>query len=490
TNNKTEGQDVYLSALWTKKLRKKGRTLSWEVNETINQSKANGFLYSENSFYNDAGEVDSLLLVDQMKVNDTRNSVFNSNITYSEPFTNTLSLVLNYRLTANNGTSLRQSFNPVGSGDYTDLDSLYSNDFKLNQLANQLGAIFNFKKGKSTLNFGTRVSRVQFDQTDRYINDRFKRSFTNYNPQLRWQYRFSQQKSFSLSYNGNNTQPTINQIQPVRVNDDPMNIVLGNPDLKPSYTNRFSMSYNSFKVLGNQYIYFSGSFSNTNNAIVSNTYTDSVGRSTFQYANLDGETPMNYYFYFDFSKNIKRWNLNVGLGLNTNGNVYYNLANGELNKTVSSSYGGSLNLRQYIQKKYDFNIDFGPRYNFGESSLQPDRNDNGWGMSGRYSFNIYLPWKFQISSEGNYTYTAATQSFSEDFERFIVDASVGKKFLKDETLRFSVGVNDIFNQNTGFSRSASSTYITQNRYTTITRYLMFSLTWDFNKMGGGASIQN
>ena len=64
-----------------------------------------------------------------------------------------------------------------------------------------------------------------------------------------------------------------------------------------------------------------------------------------------------------------------------------------------------------------------------------------------------------------------------------------KKFLKDETLQFSVGVNDVFNQNVGFSRSASSTYITQNRYTTITRFLMFSLTWDFNKMGG-ASIQN
>ncbi len=489
TNNKTEGQDVYLSALWTKKLRKKGRTLSWEVNETINQSKANGFLYSENSFYNDAGGVDSLLLVDQLKINDTKSSVFNSNITYSEPFTNALSLVVNYRLTANNGTSLRQSFNPAGSGSYTDLDSLYSNDFKLNQLANQLGAIFNFKKGKSTLNFGTRVSQVQFDQTDRYINNRFERSFTNHNPQLRWQYRFSQQKSFNVSYNGNNTQPTINQIQPVRVNDDPMNIVLGNPDLKPSYTNRFNMSYNSFKVLGNQYMYFSGSFSNTNNAIVSNTYTDSVGRNTFQYANLDNKTPMNYYFYSNFSKNLKKWNINVGAGLNTNGNIYYNLTNGALNKTVSSSYSGTVFLRQYIQKKYDFNLSFGPSYTYGESSLQPDRNNNGWGMSGRYSFNIYLPWKFQITSEGNYMYTAATQSFDENFERFIADASVSKKFLKDETLQFSVGVNDIFNQNVGFSRSASSTYITQDRYTTITRFLMFSLTWDFNKMGG-ASIQN
>ncbi|MGK6352117.1 outer membrane beta-barrel protein [Parapedobacter sp. DT-150] len=488
TTNDTDGQSAYLTALWTKKLRKKGRTLSWELNESINESKSNGFLYSENSFY-DAGVVDSVLVVDQMKINDTKSSVFNSNITYSEPFTQTLTLVLNYRLTANNGTSLRQSFNPVGTGDYSDMDSLYSNDFKLNQLSNQLGAIFNFKKGRSTLNAGTRMSRVQFDQTDRYSDNRFERSFTNYNPQLRYQYRFSQQKSFTASYNGNNTQPSINQIQPVRVNDDPMNIVLGNPDLKPSYTNRFSMSYNSFKVLGNQYVYFMGSFSNTSNPIVSNTYTDSVGRNTFQYANLDDETPMNYYFYSNFSKKIKKWNIDVGAGLNTNGNVYYNLTNGQLNKTQSSTYSGSLNLRQYIQKKYDFNIDFGPTYTFGQSSLQQQQNNNGWGLSGYYSFNIYLPWKFQINSVGRYTYTGPTETFDEDFEQFIVDASVSKKFLKGETLNFSVGMNDIFNQNRGFSRSANNNMFTQNSYTTITRFLMFSLTWDFNKMGG-VPVQN
>ncbi|PPL04511.1 outer membrane beta-barrel protein [Parapedobacter indicus] len=488
TNNDTEGIDAYLTALWTKKLRKKGRTVSWEVNETINQSKANGFLYAENSFYAD-GTVDSTSLVDQMKINDTKNSVFNSNITYTEPFTKTLSLVMNYRFSANNGTSLRQSFNEAGAGGYSDLDSLYSNDFKLNQLANQLGAILNFKKGKSTLNFGTRMSRVQFDQIDRYSDSRFERNFTNHNPQLTYQYRFSQQKSFRFSYNGNNTQPSLSQIQPVRVNDDPLNIVLGNPDLKPSYTNRFNMSYNSFKVIGNQYFYFSGSFSNTNNPIVSNITTDSVGRSTFQYDNLSDKSPINYYFYSGFSKKIKKLDLDVGGGLNANGNTYYNLTNGELNRTQTSTYSGDINIRQYVQKKYNFYLNFGPTYTFSKASVQQRGDNSGWGVNGRYSFNIYLPLKFEINSEGRYTYTAPTESFDYAFEQFIVDASVSKKFLKDETLRFSVGVNDLFNQNKGFSRYANNNMFTQNSYTTITRYLMFSLTWDFSKMGG-VSVQN
>lgn len=482
--NDTDGRQANISALWTKKLRKAGRTLSWDLNESIDQSRSRGFLYAENSFYDRTGTIDSVAVVDQLKVNDRINSVFNSNFTYSEPFTEALSLVLNYRFTASSGTSLRQSFNPVGVDNYTDLDSLFSNDFKLNQLANQLGAIFNYKKGKSTLNFGTRISRVQFNQTDRYTDNRFERRFTNYNPQARWQYRFSQQKSFNISYNGSNTQPSIDQIQPIRVNDDPLNIVLGNPDLKPSFTNRLNAQYHSYKVLSNQYFYVFGNYSTTHNPIVSNTVTDSLGRNTFRYDNLQGRSPSNFSVATYLGTKLKKWDINVGGGLNANGNVYYNLTNNELNRTVSSTYSGSLNIRQHKQKKYDFYIDFGPSYTTGASSLQQQQNNNGWGLQGGYGFTIYLPKKFQLTSDGRYTYTAATQSFDEDFEQFIVNAAVSKKFLKDETLNFSVGVNDIFKHNVGFSRFANNNIFTQNRYTTITRYLLFSLTWDFNKMGG------
>lgn len=481
--NHTDGQIAFLSALWTKKLRKTGRTLSWDLQESVDQSRSTGFLYAENSFYG-GGTVESLSVIDQFKVNDQRSSVFNSNVTYSEPITGSLSLLLNYRFTASNGTSLRQSFNPTGTDRYTDLDSAFSNDFKLHQLANQLGAVFNFRKGRGTLNFGARISRVQFNQVDRYTNSRFERRFTNYNPQARWQYRFSQQKSFNVSYNGNNTQPAIDQIQPVRVNDDPLNIVLGNPGLIPSFTHRLTLQYNSFRILGNQYFYLFGDYSTTQNPIVSDIVTDAVGRSTLQYSNLRDELPSNFSMNAMFSKTLKKSGINVGGHLSTLGNIYYNLINGELNRTVSATYSGGLNTTKSKQNSYRFSMRFGPTYTANTASLQQQQNNNGWGLQGIYGLVVYLPFKFELASDGRYTYTAATPSFNEDFEQFIVDASVAKKFLKDESLRFSISVNDIFNQNRGFSRFASNNRFTQDSYTTIRRFVMGSLTWDFNKMGG------
>jgi len=483
--NAEDGKIFNANVLLTKKFKKAGRTLSLNLRESVNNSETDGFLNAENNFYNtQTGELDSTQLTDQYKANRIKNSNFQSNLTYSEPLFKNFSVVLNYGFNLSNGTANRQSFNQSAEGVYDQLDSLYSNNYKLDQVSNQGGAIFNYKTTKTTLNFGAKISDVRFKQLDRYTDDQFVRNFTNYNPQFTYQYKFSQQKSFRLSYYGNNTQPTIDQIQPVRVNTDPLNIVLGNPDLKPSFTNRFNMSYYSYKVLSNQYLSLYGSYSFTNNPIVSNTFTDSVGKSTYQSANLRGERPANFYFGMYGGKKIKKLDIDLGLDLGANGNVYYNLTNGELNQTKSYNYSGSLSISRTKQKKYDLRLNVGPSYSTSESSLQSQLNNNGWGLNARGNVNVYLPGKIQIGTDGNYQFNQATQSFNEDFKRFIWNAYVTKKFLKEENLNFTLRVNDLLNQNVGFDRSAYNNMITQNSYTTIKRYFIFSVIWEFNKMGG------
>jgi len=64
-----------------------------------------------------------------------------------------------------------------------------------------------------------------------------------------------------------------------------------------------------------------------------------------------------------------------------------------------------------------------------------------------------------------------------------LNASIIKSFFKDENLKISVSGNDLFNQNVGFSRNANGNTITQDSYTTIKRYFMVSVIWDFNKFG-------
>jgi hypothetical protein len=484
-----DGKVFNANAFYTKKFKKKSRTLSVNLRTAFNESDSKGFLKSHTQFYDSVGTaINKPDTIDQYKVNKTKSTNINTNITYTEPLAKDFTLAISYALAVNNSTADRRTFNKdAGSGPYNMLDSIYSSDYKLNQLSNQGGAVFNLQKQKYLFNIGTKVAGVRFKQVDEL--GRFSdlvRNFTNWYPQASFQYKFTKQSSLRLSYNGNTTQPNIDQIQPVRINTDPLNIQVGNAGLKPSFTNRYNISYNSYKVISNQYIWISGSYSTTSNPIVSNVIRDTTtGISTYQSSNLKNKSTSNFWVNSYFERKIPGLDINAGFELSGNGNTYYNLSNDVLNETKSYSYSGNIRLSKYKEKKYDAWISAGPSYTINSSSLNTVLNNNGRGFNANGGFNIYLPGKFQIGSDGNYTYNAPTKSFPQDFRRFLLNANISRTFMKD-ALKATVSGNDLLNQNTGYNRTGSANVLTQERYTTIRRYFMFSLTWDFNKVGGGA----
>jgi hypothetical protein len=488
-SNKVDQQLFNASAFYTKKLKKTGRTISLNVSAGVTESNADGILKSNLKLYNEQSVLDSTQVVDQKKTDKTKTTRFSTNLTYTEPITKALAVVFNYGFSLNNSNADRRSYNNSGNDanpNYNLLDTTFSNHYVFNQTSNQGGINFNYKKGKSNLRFGTRVANIDYKQVDEITGMSATRNFTNWSPQANYSYKFSTYSSLNIGYYGNQTQPTIDQLQPIRVNTDPTNVILGNPDLKPSFTNGFYGYYNLYKVISDQSVWLNGNYNFTTNPIVSNVVTDAtLGKSTIQAVNLTGQTQSNYNLGLDMSRKLSFIGMNINGRLNTGGNIYYSMQNNELNKTKSNNYSGTIGLSKYKEKKYSIYINGGPNYTVGQSSLQPDRNNNGYGFSADYYINFYLPGKIQISSDGQYQYTAATQSFSDDFRQTILNASITKSFFKSEGLKLILRGNDLLNQNSGFTRSASSTSYTENRYTTIRRYYMLSITWDFSGMGGG-----
>ncbi|WP_448699721.1 outer membrane beta-barrel protein [Mucilaginibacter sp. AW1-3] len=487
-NNTSDTKIFNASVFYSKKLKKKGRTFSISVNGGYNEVDTYGYLNSSIKFYNNTSAGDTTQLINQYKTSNTKTSVFNSNFTYTEPLNKYLTLALNYGLNVNNGTSNRvtQDQTPA-TGEYDHFNSLLSNNFKLEQLSNQGGATFNLKKGKATVNVGTKVTAVNFDQTNEYTSAVFKRNFLNWNPSGYYQYNFSQRHSIRFGYNGNTTQPTIDQIQPVFTNTDPLNLTLGNPNLRPSFNNSFNFYYNTYKVLSDQYFYISGSYSFRVNPIVSNTVTDyTTGKTVYRYSNLTDRNSSNFSLYSNFGRKVKALgDINLGLNTNINGNISYNYSNDTLNTTKNSTYGIQFNVSRYIEKKFDIYFNFGPNYTVSGSSLQPGINNNGFGLNGYSYFNLYLPGSFEINYEANYQFRGKTQSFDQDFNQLLLNATISKKLLKEKNLKISATGNDLLNQNSGFNRNANGSTIYQNSYTTIKRYFLFSITYDFSHFGGG-----
>lgn len=482
-NNDDEQQLFNAGVLWTKKLKKKGRTISLNIKQSLTKSDANGYLRSTNQFFNTSGGLDSTQRINQYKTNYTESAVTNANLTYTEPLSKLINLTLNYGLNINNSNSNRKSYNQSGSGDYDLLDPLFSNDYQLNQLSNQGGANFNYRKEKTTVRLGTKVNAVSFNQVDGYTGQSFNRDFINWNPQASYQYRFSQQRSVSISYSGSTQQPQISQVQPIRVNTDPLNITLGNPNLRPSFSNNLNVYYSSYKILTEQSVWISASYGLNMNDITNNTVTDAAGKTTYQSINLKNKNSTNFNIYASSEKKIKALDMSIGLELNGNGNTSYNMVNDALNESRYADIYGKLYVRKNKEKKYTLSAGAGPAYTAITSSLQ-NTGSKGWGLDANYYLRIYLPGKVEISSDGVYTYKTQTQAFNDRLERFIINAGISKKFLKTEALKMSIRANDLLNQNNGFPRSAYGNMIIQNRFTTIKRYFLGSITWDFNKMDG------
>ena len=484
-NNIVDQRAFNGSAFYTRKFHKPGRTLSSLVTESYSQSQANGFLKSHINFYDAQQRVDSTQDIDESKTNNLQSNTLNTNLTYSEPFTKSLALVVNYGIGVNHASADRNTFNASSPGNYNVLVDSLSSNYTFNQFLNHAGAILNYKKGKVNFNFGTRVTNDQFHQVNELSGGVSDRTFIDWAPQARFQYRFSQQKMFTVGYNGTTTQPTLEQLQPVATNNDPLNIVKGNPGLTPSFTNTFNINYRSYKVLTSQFFGFYGNYSFITNPIINHITYNTVGQSVSEYFNLPGKETTNFNAGTDFRRKIS--GLDVGVGFNIKGNTSYNYTNDSLNHSKNYVLSPSVNIGMFKENKTEMSLSGGPTYTISQTSLQPNINNNGWGAQGDIDGIVYLPAKFQVGTYSSYQYNAATASFHQDFSKFLLNVFVSKSFLKDKNLMIELWANDLLNQNSGFTRNAQANLITQTTSSTIKRYFMLTINYDFTKMAVGAA---
>jgi hypothetical protein len=482
TNN-SDQKSLNTSLLYTKKFKKPGRTFSFNISESYNENQSKGYLNSATDFFSKLGALDSTEYVNQLKTTAGTQSVLNSNTTYSEPFSKTFAIVINYALGINNSHTDSKSFDKGASGQYDVLNTAYSNNYKFNQLTNQAGAVFNYKKNKTLINFGTKTSAVNFKQVDENTGFALKRDFINWAPQASYQYKFSLQRSLSFNYNGNTNQPDIGQIQPLRVNTNPLYITLGNPDLKASFNNRYYIYYNSYGIISGQSFYISASYNNTLNAIVNNSVTDTLtGKTSSQSVNLTNKTPYNMYLYSSFNQKIKPIDLTIGINARMSSYISYAYINNALTKSKSNNYSGVLSLQKNLQNKFDFYIQAGPGYSINESTSSINTSNNSATFSSYGAGHLFLHGNFILSTDINYNYTAKTKNF-EAQKNTLWNAAISKTFFKGKNLKFSILANNLLNTNTNAYRNAYGNTISQTSSTGIRRYFMFDITWDFTKFG-------
>ena len=276
--------------------------------------------------------INSVSIIDQKKNNNSNSSITQALISYTEPLTKKLALNLNYTLNNANSEQNIQSFDKR-NGVYDSLNLLYSNHYKFISTSNRSGFTLNYNNKKLSAKIGLAIQDLSMKQTNLYKDSSFQRNFTNYFPTANVRWKYSTAGNIYFSYDGSTRQPSLNQIQPIANNTDPLNVVIGNPDLKPSFVHNFYFNLGNFKILTNRNIWGYGYLSVTQNAFSNKDVIDAFGRRTYQTVNVDGN--YNYYGVFSYGRKIGFMNLDINFGPRINGNRNHNFINGIANTTNS-----------------------------------------------------------------------------------------------------------------------------------------------------------
>ena len=94
-----------------------------------------------------------------------------------------------------------------------------------------------------------------------------KRSVFNFAPNIDFRYRFSKVSQLRFTYRGRASQPSMENLLDITDDSNPLNIRMGNPGLKPSFSHNMRLFYNTYNADRQQGIVAHAFFNATQNSI-------------------------------------------------------------------------------------------------------------------------------------------------------------------------------------------------------------------------------
>ena len=485
SNNRlnNEGFNFKNDIIYRRKINRKGRTLSFLFQTSINKSDGDGALASINSFYNPAGALLKKDTINQRSQVNANLMGYTAKIIYTEPVLkhSLLEFSISKSYTKNSAEKITYDYNEQ-NGKHDQLNNLFSNDFTNIYSYTNAGVRMRTKKKKYSFSFGVSWQQADMEgKLSRAVKDSvIHKSFHNFLPNARFQYNFSRFKSFSLNYTATTTQPDVSQLQPVPDNSNSLNIKTGNPNLEQEYTHAVQANLNLVSPYKNRNLFLFLNMQETQNKIVNSDSIDNLGIKTTKPVNADGVYNINgnisysiplrflkasmeissrvgYYkgkqFINNVGNNIKTWNFGPELHLDMNPTP-------KLNISLSAAF-------TYYQTKYSLKEALSTKYFQQEYSSSVD---------------LELPKRFFLSTDFSYTINSQRASgFNSKVPLW--NAGISKQMLHFNRGEIKLTATDLLNQNIGISRNSNQNYIEDNRVKTLRRFFMLTFTYSLSKTG-------
>lgn len=500
-----------------RRLSKNGRNITLRADANYTDSNSKTFSTQDIEYYQILDALGNHTKYKAYRYNlmPTKSWNYGARITYSEPVAKKTYLQFMYRFTYGFSKSDRGTYDlsSLASGFFDGVTPAYRswNNY-LDLLPNPLDSYYDtnlsrYSEYKTYTHEGTVSLRMVHEkwrmnvgimvqpQHSAYIQNylgtqaNVKKNVVNWSPTFDLRYNFNKQSNLRINYRGTTTQPSMSQLLSIVDNTDPQNISVGNPDLKPSFTNNFRFFYNNYIPSHMQSIMTFARFSTTRNAIGNSvTYDATTGARTVKPVNINGNWDANAAFMYNTSiDSAGVWNINTfTMG---NYNRYASILQQNAASAIEKNITKSLTLSERLAASYriswlEVELDGSVDYTRTKNNLQAASNLNTWRFAYGTNITVNTPWNMTLSTDLHQQSRRGYSDTSLNTNELLWNAQISQSMLRNNALTLSLQFYDILHQQSNISRIINATSRTDTEYNSINSYIMLKATYQINLFGG------
>lgn len=494
TNN-TKGSQNYITnsttpslnnnLLLRKKFQRRGRTLSLNVSTSINNTNGDNYNKIKETLTS-TGFPDRITNQDQLNDQDSKSINNTVRLVYTEPLSKTMNLELNYQngYAFDNQEKAVYDFN-VLTGNYDLVNANFSNNFENTTYTNSVGFSFNKNEKKYKWQIGLGVQNTDQQRLDVTKNDAFSRNFINLTPSARYNYTFSQNKRLRINYNGRTQQPSISQIAPILDNTNTTTLPIGNPDLKPSFTNSLQVFYNNFNFANYRSLFIGAivtqqlnAFSTQSSVVKDPTRPQDFGKIEQKSVNVDGN--FSAVMFGNVSQPIIKGN-KLNFQVDLRGNYAKSTGFSGMIENVTNSYSVTNGYKLVSNmNKLDLVAGISGTMYRDKYSVNVNSNTRYYTLAPNIDISYLLPGNIRIQADLTYNQVTG-RGAGFDTKYTLINAYISRQFFKNKGT-FKLSGNDLLDQNTGVERNGGANTITDLNYNVLKRYYMLSFTYSLGNV--------
>jgi hypothetical protein len=489
-------RQYFLNADLTRRLNEKGSSLGLTMQYSEGRGKNEAFSVSSTTYYQlqDEWGNDSVLYRNQYYDSPNRNRKFSLGLILTQPLHKSLRAQLSYKFRRENQNNDRNTYDLSRFFDGTDDEPLYtlpegyeaaytdslSNRSRSHTTAHEVALHLNYTDRTWEINAGLSVvpERQSLDQKTGRMQADTLRTSLNYYPAVTVLWH-KKKTRVQLSYEGDTKQPGLTELLTLTDNSDPLNITRGNPSLRPSYNQRVRLEARDTKIGLNGDMTWANTVNSVTRAVTYNTQTGGIESYP---VNVNGN--WNARATVRYQKRIKRrFSVTARTGASFSQNVSLINEGQQEMPERSTTHNTTLNA----------NLRFGYQPQWGGFDLTGDwrfrhstnllRETGDYTRDYRLGVNAYadLPGGIQLRSDVDYSFRNGTNITPGEDDQVVWNASLSWRFLKQKKAELSFYWADILSQKKNFTRSVSSSGLSERHTQQIGSWFMLSFKYRFNK---------